>query len=72
MSITEVIGVEGSNVVLEEIFRFQSTHDGANKGKVQGNFVTSGLMQRSVLVEKSKFFGLENELKAVFTPQGVN
>ncbi|MBL4831791.1 MAG: CpaF family protein [Aliivibrio sp.] len=72
MSITEVIGVEGSNVVLEEIFRFQSTHDGANKGKVQGNFITSGLMQRSVLVEKSKFFGLENELKAVFTPQGVN
>ncbi|GIC78877.1 CpaF family protein [Moritella sp. F3] len=72
MSITEVIGVEGSNVVLEEIFCFQPTHDGANKGKVQGNFITSGLMQRSVLVEKAKFFGLENELKAVFTAQGVN
>lgn len=72
MSITEVIGVEGSNVVLEEIFSFQPTHDGTNKGKVQGHFITSGLMQRSVLVEKAKFFGLENELKAVFTAEGVN
>ncbi|WPC76452.1 CpaF family protein [Vibrio porteresiae] len=66
MNITEVVGLEGSNVVMEEIFRFQPSYQANEDGKVRGNFITAGLMQRSVLVEKAKFFGLEEQLMAAF------
>ncbi|NLS13783.1 CpaF family protein [Vibrio sp. SM6] len=69
MSITEVVGIEGSNVVLEEIFRFQP-RSGTDNGKVLGNFVTAGLMQRSVLTQKAKFFGLEEQLAQAFNIGG--
>jgi pilus assembly protein CpaF len=66
MSITEVMGLEGNNVVLEEIFRFQPGHQQAENGKVIGSFITPGIMQRSVLMEKARFFGLENKLSSAF------
>ncbi|MBL4828536.1 MAG: CpaF family protein [Aliivibrio sp.] len=69
MSITEVVGLEGNNVVLEEIFRFKPEPQGSD-GKVKGNFVTAGLMQRSILVEKARFFGLEEQLNTAFS--GIN
>ena len=65
MSITEVVGIEGSNVVLEEIFKFQPMIQ-SDSGKVSGRYVTAGMMQRSVLVEKAKFFGLEEQLNSAF------
>lgn len=70
MSITEVIGLEGSNVVMEEIFRFQPNHQQSDDGKVRGSFITAGLMQRSVLMEKARFFGLEDKLSAAFRSSG--
>ncbi|WPC76465.1 CpaF family protein [Vibrio porteresiae] len=70
MSITEVIGLEGTSVVLEEIYRFQPTYEKTPDGKVTGQFVTAGLMQRSVLVEKAKFFGLEEKLMSSFKTTG--
>ncbi|MGL4382003.1 MAG: CpaF family protein [Vibrio sp.] len=66
MSITEVVGLEGSSVVLEEIFRFQPSARQSEEGKVNGHFITSGLMQRSVLYEKARFFGLEDHLTKAF------
>ncbi|MFM2477418.1 CpaF family protein [Celerinatantimonas sp. MCCC 1A17872] len=65
MSISEVVGIEGQSVVLEEIFRFQPDSI-QSEGKVVGRYMTSGLMQRSVLVEKARFFGLQDELNQVF------
>lgn len=70
MSITEVMGLEGSSVVLEEIFRFQPNFRQSENGKVTGSFVTSGLMQRSVLYEKARFFGLEETLNKAFRDLG--
>ncbi|MEZ8026519.1 pilus assembly protein CpaF [Enterovibrio norvegicus] len=65
MSVSEVIGMEGSNVVIEEIFRFE--HKGiSDSGKVKGDFTTSGLLQRSILYEKARFFGLDGELNSIF------
>ncbi|OOE88746.1 pilus assembly protein CpaF [Salinivibrio sp. AR647] len=66
MSITEVVGLEGANVVMEEIFRFQPVYQQSGEGKVRGNFMTAGLMQRSVLMEKARFFGLEEKLSSAF------
>ncbi|MDA0127744.1 CpaF family protein [Vibrio sp. MarTm2] len=66
MSISEVVGLEGQSVVLEEIFRFVPNQMQGDDGKVRGNFMTAGLMQRSVLVEKAKFFGLDAQLSQLF------
>ncbi|MEF1263031.1 CpaF family protein, partial [Vibrio harveyi] len=49
----------------EEIYRFR--YDDAHFGEtVKGDFVTSGIMQRSELVKKAQFFGLYDELMASF------
>ncbi len=66
MSITEVVGLEGDSVVLEEIFAFKPSAVGNEGGKIRGNYLTSGLMQRSVLMEKARFFGLEDKLNQAF------
>ncbi|MDN3681428.1 CpaF family protein [Vibrio tapetis subsp. quintayensis] len=66
MSITEVVGLEGQNVVLEELYRFKPEYSNPNADKVDGNFVTAGLMKRSILVEKARFFGLEAQLESAF------
>ncbi|MFM2480192.1 CpaF family protein [Celerinatantimonas sp. YJH-8] len=66
MSISEVVGLEGNSVVMEEVFRFQPDAVQNAEGKVSGHYVTSGLMQRSVLVEKAQFFGLQHELNSIF------
>ena len=66
MSITEVVGLEGDSVVLEEIFRFQPSYKKNEDGKLEGSFVTAGLMKRSVLYEKARFFGLEDTLNSAF------
>ncbi|WP_194435199.1 CpaF family protein [Vibrio fluminensis] len=66
MSISEVIGLEGSNVVMEEIFRFEPSFGNDSDGRVNGEYVSAGLMKRSVLVEKARFFGLEGNLNTIF------
>ncbi|WP_281544905.1 CpaF family protein [Grimontia sp. SpTr1] len=66
LSISEVVGMEGNNVVMEEIFRFEHRGIGEN-GKVRGDFITSGLLQRSVLYEKARYFGLDKELNSIFS-----
>jgi pilus assembly protein CpaF len=65
MNISEVIGLEGSNVIMEEIFRFEPAVS-EDTNKVNGDFITAGLMKRSVLVEKARFFGLEKQLDSLF------
>ncbi|WGS62740.1 CpaF family protein [Vibrio lentus] len=64
-SISEVIGLEGDNVVLEEIYRFDF-NDSEYRDTVTGDFVTSGIMQRSELVKKAHFYGLYDELMQSF------
>ncbi|WP_210444095.1 ATPase, T2SS/T4P/T4SS family, partial [Vibrio crassostreae] len=64
-SISEIVGLEGESVVMEEIYRFR--YDDAHYGEtVKGEFVTDGIMQRSELVKKAQFFGLYDELIAAF------
>ncbi|PQJ48876.1 pilus assembly protein CpaF [Vibrio campbellii] len=56
-SISEIVGLEGDSVVMEEIFRFQYDEVGYGEA-VRGRFMTEGLMQRSELVKKAHFYGL--------------
>ncbi|UPR51587.1 CpaF family protein [Vibrio cyclitrophicus] len=68
-SISEIVGLEGDSVVMEEIFAFQ--YDEVNYGEVvRGKFVTEGIMQRSQLVKKAHFYGLYDELMQSFRGEG--
>lgn len=65
-SLSEVVGLEGQNVVIEEIFSFQYTDDHYDAEQVHGEFITNGIMQRSELVKRARYFGLYDELMSAF------
>ncbi|MEZ8494349.1 CpaF family protein [Vibrio splendidus] len=66
MYISEIIGMEGDSVVMEDIFRYEATSN-FKDGKMEGEFRTPGLSIRSVIYERAKFFGLEQAVKEIFT-----
>ncbi|EJG0103748.1 CpaF family protein [Vibrio parahaemolyticus] len=64
--ISEIVGLEGDSVVMEDIFRFENNGVG-DEGKISGEFRTPGLSKRSVIYERAKFFGLDGALKELFS-----
>lgn len=62
MYISEIIGMEGDSVVMEDIFRYEASSD-FKDGKMVGEFRTPGLSTRSVIYERAKFFGLEQAVR---------
>lgn len=64
--ISEIVGLEGDNVVMEDIFRFENNEMG-DEGKISGEFRTPGLSKRSVIYERAKFFGLDGALQELFS-----
>ncbi|MHA2850089.1 CpaF family protein [Vibrio harveyi] len=64
--ISEIVGLEGENVVMEDIFRFENNGMG-DEGKISGEFRTPGLSKRSVIYERAKFFGLDGALQELFS-----
>lgn len=66
MYISEIVGLEGNNVVMEDIFRFETTGS-FDSGKIQGEFRSPGLSKRSVIYERAGFFGLEDTVRELFS-----
>ncbi|EJC6734664.1 CpaF family protein [Vibrio vulnificus] len=66
MYISEIVGLEGNNVVMEDIFRFETTGN-FDGGKIQGEFRSPGLSKRSVIYERARFFGLEDTVRELFS-----
>lgn len=66
MYISEIVGLEGESVVMEDIFRFENSGH-FEEGKIQGEYHTPGLSKRSVIYERARFFGLESALKELFS-----
>lgn len=67
MAISEIMGIEGQNVVLEEVFKFEPSYDQRQPdGRIIGNFVTSGLISRSRLKQKARFFDMQALLEGAF------
>lgn len=64
-SISEVVGLEGDNVVMEELFRFQP-NETQSLDHVTGEFTTSGIMQRSIVMQRANYCGLQDELMTAF------
>lgn len=66
MNISEIMGVEGDRVILQDIFYFQSQSDRDEQGKIKGQFINNGLLVRSVVMHNSIMFNLSHELKQIF------
>lgn len=64
--ISEIVGLEGDSVVMEDIFRFENNGVG-DEGRISGEFRTPGLSKRSVIYERAKFFGLDGALQELFS-----
>ncbi|WCE32559.1 CpaF family protein [Vibrio sp. SCSIO 43137] len=62
--ITEVSGLEGQQVVMDDIYRYQSSTD-SDEDIARGEFISSGLSQRSVVYQKAKYLGLEEKVKEI-------
>lgn len=66
MSISEVVGVEGDRVILQDIFVFQSESDRDEKGRIKGKFINNGLLVRSKVMQNAVMFNVSQELKHIF------
>ena len=67
MSVCEVMGVEGENITLEELFAFEPEHH--QHDELIGSFRCNGLLNHSVLTQKARFFGMESRLSAILQEQ---
>lgn len=65
-NITEVMGMEGENMILQDIFAFEASSDRDANGRILGRFVSYGLLQRSAVYRNAMFHGLLEPLKKLF------
>ncbi|WP_339387771.1 CpaF family protein [Vibrio caribbeanicus] len=66
MYISEVVGMEGDNVVMEDIFRFDAA-PALEEGRISGKFHSSGLSKNSVIYQRARYFGLESTVRDIFS-----
>ncbi|HHL2499860.1 TPA: CpaF family protein [Yersinia enterocolitica] len=65
--ISEIMGMEGDNVVLQNIFSFAPDKTRDEYGKIQGEFINHGLFSRSSIRRNAEIYNLSNELKSIFS-----
>ncbi len=66
INISEVMGMEGDNIILQDIFSFGAEADRNEYGKIQGTFTCFGLLQRSAVYRQALVHGLLEPLKQLF------
>lgn len=66
MNISEVMGIEGDRIVLQDIFSFETSTERDENNKICGEFKSHGLLIRSAVMQNSVMFNLNSELKQIF------
>lgn len=66
INITEVMGMEGENIILQDIFAFSAQAERNESGQIQGAFTSSGLLQRSAVYRQALMHGLLDPLRQLF------
>jgi len=66
MNISEVMGIEGERVILQNIFSFKSRAERGEDNKIRGEFVNHGLLMRSAVMNNAIMFNLSDQLKQIF------
>ncbi len=64
--ISEVMGMENGQIVLQDIFSYQPSKYRDNNGKILGEFISHGLLTRSIVYQNAQVFNLSNELQSIF------
>ena len=64
--ISEVMGMENGQVVLQDIFSYKASRYRDANGKIMGEFINHGLLSRSVVFQNAQVFNLSNELQSIF------
>ncbi|HDL8028659.1 TPA: CpaF family protein [Yersinia enterocolitica] len=68
--INEIMGMEGDNVILQDIFSFKPVKERGQEGKIQGEFINHGLLNRSSVRINADIHNLSNELNSIFSLVG--
>ncbi|MGC7559285.1 CpaF family protein [Pasteurella sp. PK-2025] len=66
MNITELMGMENGQIVLQDIFTYQPSKERDANGKIIGEFISHGLLTRSVVYQNAQVFNLSAELQSIF------
>ncbi|MDG6882638.1 Type IV secretion system protein virB11 [Phocoenobacter uteri] len=66
INITEIMGMENGQVVLQDIFSYHPSKERTKDGKIIGEFVSHGLLSRSIVAQNAQVFNLSNELESIF------
>ncbi|MGP1627385.1 MAG: CpaF family protein [Aggregatibacter segnis] len=66
MNITEIMGMENGQIVLQDIFSYKASKYRDRNGKILGEFVNHGLLTRSVVYQNAQVFNLSTELQSIF------
>lgn len=66
-NISEIMGMEGEHVVLQDIFTFQPASTRDDQGRIQGEFINHGLFNRSSVRINADIHNLATELNSVFS-----
>lgn len=64
--ISEIMGIEGDNVILQDIFSFHAATQRNAEGRVVGEFRNHGLLIRSAVRTNANMFSLNEELTEIF------
>ncbi|EKO1261478.1 CpaF family protein [Salmonella enterica] len=68
MNISEVMGIEGDCIILQDIFSFKAQAHRDENGKIQGEFHSEGLLIRSAVMQNAILYDLQDELRNIFSP----
>ncbi|EAS3833554.1 CpaF family protein, partial [Salmonella enterica] len=60
MNISEVMGIEGDCIILQDIFSFKAQAHRDENGKIQGEFHSEGLLIRSAVMQNAILYDLQD------------
>ncbi|UAX43004.1 CpaF family protein [Pasteurella canis] len=66
MNITELMGMENGQIVMQDIFSYQPSKYRDKDGKIVGEFISHGLLTRSIVYQNAQIFNLSAELQSIF------
>ena len=66
INISEVMGMEGENIILQDIFSYAANPERDNNGMITGTFTCNGLLQRSAVYRQALIHGYLDPLRQLF------
>jgi pilus assembly protein CpaF len=67
MYISEVVGMEGDQIIVHDIFRFEVEDERDENGKIKGQFICNGLLKRSKVYENASYYKMTDALTQLFS-----